>query len=911
MPLIRSSSMLFGRLCFVAVSAALLAVLPQSAGQASAAGSCPTAAAFTAGDGSAGNAFEISTPGHLQYLHDNVQTNYYKLANDIDMGGCVWTSGIPAFGGVLDGQGHVVNGLSITATSPSTTGLGFIDRLKSGGQVKNIGFTGNVTATVTRSGSVSLDAGGLVGSMDGGTKISNSFTTGAVTVSLTANALSSMGAAYAQAMAYVGGVVGQASNAVEHVYAMGPVSGSAVVVPMGTGSYTSQAFVGGVVGSQGSGSVTGTFATGSVSGSASGGSSPLARTGALVGNPNATVSSSVWDEVASGQSSAFGYGSVNATATKSSAMKTLATYADSPVSWLIASGFDPTQRWGICPSVNGGYPFLTAFYTANPCAPTITSLLPAKGSGAGGTSLVITGSDFTGATSVKFGGVEAISFAVNSAGTEITAESPSGTAGDTVDVVVTTPQGAGTLADGFAYLLEQTVTWSPVTAVTTAQSPLTPSTLATALGGATISYEVTAHTTATCSVDAATGVLTFTGAGTCNVGAVAAATSTYDEGRKKVTFTSSLVPQTMTVAATKTTLNVGDTASLSTSGSLGTGAVGWSVTAGPGVCRVSGSTVTALAAGTCTVSGTVAADAMYAEASDSLVLTVRAASNAGGGGSSGGSSGGASAGISSGAAPVSQSSGPVLQPTLPPITPPVPAAPPSLNTGSALVNGQPAVASVTDSSTGLAVVVPGTDAQFSIERGGVQRSRASAAFATGVPTGFSAQGMQPGAPVTIYAMSTPVLVGTVVADASGRVDGLITLPASLGTGRHTLVVSGYLPGGAPLTAYVGIATTSAKSTLLRRVYFPLGSAELGPRMKARLSRLVAAARAGDPVTVTVGVVRSGATRAERVLAAQRARSVADYLRANGMPGTVRVGASIPTRLDSWAARRAEVSVTMA
>ena len=56
-------------------------------------------------------------------------------------------------------------------------------------------------------------------------------------------------------------------------------------------------------------------------------------------------------------------------------------------------------------------------------APAITGLAPTSGPAAGGTSVIITGTNFTGATAVTFGGTLATSFTVNSA-TQITAVSP-------------------------------------------------------------------------------------------------------------------------------------------------------------------------------------------------------------------------------------------------------------------------------------------------------------------------------------------------------------------------------------------------------------------------------------------------------------------------------------------------------
>lgn len=79
--------------------------------------------------------------------------------------------------------------------------------------------------------------------------------------------------------------------------------------------------------------------------------------------------------------------------------------------------------------------------------PDLVSILPASGPTAGGTSVVLTGTDFTGATAVTFGGVAAASFTVNSS-TQITAVTPALAAG-AKDVSVTTPYGTDTLAASF------------------------------------------------------------------------------------------------------------------------------------------------------------------------------------------------------------------------------------------------------------------------------------------------------------------------------------------------------------------------------------------------------------------------------------------------------------------------------
>jgi hypothetical protein len=64
---------------------------------------------------------------------------------------------------------------------------------------------------------------------------------------------------------------------------------------------------------------------------------------------------------------------------------------------------------------------------------------PGGGASSGGTSVTISGTNLTGATSVQFGSNIASSFTVNSA-TEITAISPPGS--ENVAVTVTTSSGA-------------------------------------------------------------------------------------------------------------------------------------------------------------------------------------------------------------------------------------------------------------------------------------------------------------------------------------------------------------------------------------------------------------------------------------------------------------------------------------
>jgi hypothetical protein len=83
--------------------------------------------------------------------------------------------------------------------------------------------------------------------------------------------------------------------------------------------------------------------------------------------------------------------------------------------------------------------------------PAIASISPSSGSLKGGTSVKITGTDFSGVSAVSFGGTPASSLTVDSP-TQITAVSPAGAPG-TADVVVTTNAGVSPTvsADAFTY----------------------------------------------------------------------------------------------------------------------------------------------------------------------------------------------------------------------------------------------------------------------------------------------------------------------------------------------------------------------------------------------------------------------------------------------------------------------------
>ncbi|POX54096.1 IPT/TIG domain-containing protein [Streptomyces sp. Ru72] len=87
-------------------------------------------------------------------------------------------------------------------------------------------------------------------------------------------------------------------------------------------------------------------------------------------------------------------------------------------------------------------------------APVVSSVSPSQGPLAGGTTVTVTGTGFTGATAVQFGSSAAASFTVLSS-TQISAVTPAGSG--TVNVAVTTSQGTSTQSVSYTYVAAPSV----------------------------------------------------------------------------------------------------------------------------------------------------------------------------------------------------------------------------------------------------------------------------------------------------------------------------------------------------------------------------------------------------------------------------------------------------------------------
>lgn len=109
----------------------------------------------------------------------------------------------------------------------------------------------------------------------------------------------------------------------------------------------------------------------------------------------------------------------------------------------------------------GGVSILAQTFPASAAdPPTVTSVSPSSGGLAGGANVIVKGTDFTGATAVKFGTVDATSFAVISS-TQLVAQVPASSAAESKLIEVTTSDGANTTGANYKYVAPTIKSLSP------------------------------------------------------------------------------------------------------------------------------------------------------------------------------------------------------------------------------------------------------------------------------------------------------------------------------------------------------------------------------------------------------------------------------------------------------------------
>lgn len=373
-----------------------------------------------AGNGTSGDPYIITTVVQLQEMEDDL-TAYYILASDIDAAITnTWNGGagflpigvsIVPFVGSLDGRGYVIYDLFVDGREFN----GLFGAIGATGIVKNVGledeyirggedFVGGLAGWNAGTVDNCRSAGSVIGwyshlSWAGGLVGHN---TGVV--------INSRSAATVSGVATVGGLVGgNMGGTIENCYATGNASGSSSVGGLvghlvggsiskcyATGdAYADTNGAGGLCGTTNTGSITNCYARGDAeTASQAGGligSSSFEVTncystghvimwdelgGGLIGEGLGTGQNSFWDIETSGWATSSG-----GTGKTTIQMKDVRTFTDVGWSAGLQSAWDFVDNpwddvanadiWDIYPTVNNGYPFLTALMSRPEIPPEI------------------------------------------------------------------------------------------------------------------------------------------------------------------------------------------------------------------------------------------------------------------------------------------------------------------------------------------------------------------------------------------------------------------------------------------------------------------------------------------------------------------------------------------------------------
>ncbi len=144
------------------------------------------AEAFESGTGTRYDPYIIASPAQLAFLAKSVSegttysNRYFRLANDIDLGGREWTPIGQAYAtrfiGTFDGDGHTISNFKITATYDENAYVGLFGYIRENA-IQNLGVTEFV---IEVSGTANLYVGGLAGHLYR-TNLENCYASGTIT----------------------------------------------------------------------------------------------------------------------------------------------------------------------------------------------------------------------------------------------------------------------------------------------------------------------------------------------------------------------------------------------------------------------------------------------------------------------------------------------------------------------------------------------------------------------------------------------------------------------------------------------------------------------------------------------------------------------------------------------------------
>jgi hypothetical protein len=466
-----------------------------------------------------------------------------------------YSSGVTAspitvsFAGTLDGLGNTINGLSITHTAAGATGL---MKTLAGGTVRNLGITNLLISLEPVGTTYNSNVGGLAGDTSGTVTIDQVWTTGFMRVK--------SGSTYAGLA--LGGLIGDVPSGSTTI----TKSWSSMNMNAWGSTYTNQA-IGGLVGADvstwpstsatASGNITmnQVYFTGDTqSPQKTGTHGQGGIVGVHLGTGTVSITDafswgSVW--IATGDTNyggIIGYsaGSTAYLYTSYSNTNQLhptgsAVTASSNSSWSVAfgatPGFTTNANWET--NANGfGLVNLPLQYKNI----YVRVMAPTDGSYGTMTYRMSTGIDsaYNTASLYTITGTPTYTIASNVAisATPYQVDYVSGLSFSYIGTGknVYKISNFGFLTPVTISKYPQTVTWSPTTSVSFSSGSITPSALASASGGTTITYAVTDAGATGCTVNATTAVITATAGGNCVVSATAANAGNYLAATASVTF---------------------------------------------------------------------------------------------------------------------------------------------------------------------------------------------------------------------------------------------------------------------------------------------------------------------------------------------------------------------------------------
>jgi hypothetical protein len=264
-------------------------------------------------------------------------------------------------------------------------------------------------------------------------------------------------------------------------------------------------------------------------------------------------------------------------------------------------------------------------------APTVTGVSPSTGAAVGGTSVTITGTNLASATAVKFGTTSVTTFTSDTA-TSIVLNAPAGTAGNKVDITVTTIGGTSATSSADKYTFAAPTATQSIASTTLTQNhagaAFTPVTGSGGIG--TLSYSVLPALPTGLSMSASTGAITGTPTGTSTMTTYTVTVTDASNDKATNTFTltvNSAVVATQAIPSQGLIINQPVTAFTPVTGSGGTGTLSYSVSPTlPAGIAMSSSTGAITGLPTITTSATVytvtVTDANNATATNTFTLTV-------------------------------------------------------------------------------------------------------------------------------------------------------------------------------------------------------------------------------------------------------------------------------------------------